>query len=311
MPAEPTTTAYVPRRLPKTWHADIRGLRMQVHEWGDRASATAARPSLVLMHGWMDVAASFQFVVDELAAIEGPVRHVVAADWRGFGGSMGLQTDSYWFPDYLGDLDGLLALLSPQAPVDLLGHSMGGNVVMSYAGVRPERIRRLMNLEGFGLPATESDEAPKRLRRWLDELREPARLRDYANVGEVAERLRANNPRLSADKAAWLAAQWAQPQADGRWHVLGDPAHKRPNPVPYRVDEVLATWRCITAPVLWVEGEATRLDAWYGQRYPREEFERRLAVLADLRQVRLADAAHMLHHDQPAALARALAGFLG
>ena len=302
---------YQPRRPAASRHMPLRGLHYHLHEWGDATLATPERPSLVMLHGWMDVGASFQFLVDELAAIEGATRHVVAPDWRGFGLTTVPATDSYWFPDYLGDLDALLDALSAAAPVDLLGHSMGGNVVMSYAGVRPARVRRLVNLEGFGLPAATPADAPRRLAQWLDALRQPAQLRPYASEAEVAARLRKTNPRLSADKAAWLAPQWARPAADGQWHVLGDPAHKRPNPMPYRVDEAVATWQCISAPLLWVQGSATDIAKWWGGRYTRQEFESRLAVVLQRRMATLPDAGHMLHHDQPAALARELAQFLG
>ena len=92
-------------------------------------------------------------------------RYVVAADWRGFGLSDPTPADCYWFADYLGDLDALIDHLSPDAPIDLVGHSMGGNIVMSYAGVRPQRIRRLVNLEGFGMPQTPSrEQAPQAAR---------------------------------------------------------------------------------------------------------------------------------------------------
>lgn len=307
----PDTASYIPRRASRSLHLPLRGQTYHVLEWGDAALASPQRPTLLMLHGWMDVGASFQFVVDALVDLEGPVRHVLAADWRGFGLTTGPAVDSYWFPDYLGDLDALLATLSPQAPVDLLGHSMGGNIVMAYAGVRPARVRRLMNLEGFGLPASTPTDAPKRLAQWLDELAAPVALRDYADVGEVADRLRRNNPRLAADKAAWLAAQWAQPAADGRWHVRGDPAHKRTNPVPYHAEEAVETWRGIAAPLLWVDGADTEMERWWRGRFTREEFERRLAVVADCRRVRLDDAGHMLHHDQPERLAQALADFLG
>jgi pimeloyl-ACP methyl ester carboxylesterase len=194
--------------------------------------------------------------------------------------------------------------------VDLVGHSMGGNVAMSYAGVRPQRIRRLVNLEGFGMPRTEPHQAPKRLATWLDELKTPHALRDYASLGEVAERLRRNNPRLAADKAAWLAPHWAARRDDGRWHILGDPAHRRVNPILYRVDEILATWSRIEAPLLWVEGDATDTSVWWGHRYSKAEFHERLAVVPRVQREVLADCGHMLHHDQPAALAAHLAAFL-
>ena len=306
-----STPAYTPQRIARSQTLRIRGLDSHCNVWGDAAMASAAHPTLVLMHGWMDVGASFQFAVDALAAIEGDVRHIVAPDWRGFGASADSGADSYWFPDYLGDLDGLIDAFAPNVPVDLLGHSMGGNVVMGYAGARPQRVRRLVNLEGFGMPPTAADDAPQRLVRWLDELKKPLSLRDYDSVGAVAARLQKNNPRLAADKAAWLAPQWSRQRASGRWHILGDPAHMRTNPVPYRVDEHLALWRRISAPLLWVEADDSELPRSWGDRYSRADFHARLGVVADVRRETLSDSGHMLHHDQPQALAALLHDFLG
>ena len=304
-----TAPVYTPRRAARSQFVTLRGLRYHLLSWGDPSLATPERPPLVLLHGWMDVAASFQFMVDALA----DERYVVAADWRGFGLSESSGSDSYWFPDYLVDLDALLAhptLGLAGRPVDLLGHSMGGNVVMLYAGVRPERIRRLISLEGFGMPATVPEQAPKRYRQWLDELQEPAQLRPYDSLAEVAARLRKTNPLLPEDKAAWLAPHWARQADDGTWQILGDPAHKRVNPLLYRVEEVLACWRQIAAPMLWVEGDRTDVEKWWGHRYPRSEFEARLAAVPRVERHLLAPAGHMLHHDQPEALARRLEDFL-
>jgi pimeloyl-ACP methyl ester carboxylesterase len=234
---------------------------------------------------------------------------VVAPDWRGFGRSAGGGSHSYWFPDYLGDLDALLDQLSPQRPVDLLGHSMGGNVVMSYAGVRPQRVRRLVNLEGFGLPDVPPDQAPQRLLQWLEELKTPQSLRSYDSLVAVAQRLQQTNPRLSDDKAAWLAGHWAAADHFGRWVLRADPAHKRVNPVPYRAQEAAAAWSRITAPVLWVEGAASPLPASWQSRFPRAEFEERLSRVPQLWRRVLPEAGHMLHHDQPQALAGQLHSF--
>jgi pimeloyl-ACP methyl ester carboxylesterase len=303
-------SAYLPSRLPQDSFLPVRGLRYHVLQWGDASLVAPERPPLVMVHGWMDVAASYQFVVDALAALPGPPRWIIAPDWRGFGLTDAPGTDSYWFPDYLGDLDTLLDALVPDGPVDLLGHSMGGNVVMSYAGVRPGRIRRLVNLEGFGMPATRPDQAARRIAQWLDQLKTPNTLKSYASVGEVAERLQKNNPLLPADKAAWLAPHWSRRGEDGRLHILGDPAHKRVNPVLYRVDEHLATWKLITAPLMWVEGDLTDVEKWWGHRYSRSEFAERLAHVASVRKEGLSPCGHMLHHDQPEALAALLADFL-
>jgi len=259
------------------------------------------------MHGWMDVGASLQFVVDAMQHD----RAIVAPDWRGFGRTETAPlTDAYWFADYLGDLDALLDALSPDQPVDLAGHSMGGNVVMTYAGARPQRMRRLINMEGFGLPESKPEQAPDRLRQWLDELKTPQRIKPYATLADVAARLVRNNPRLADDRATWLAAHWAERRGDGQWHILGDPAHKRVNPSLYRKDEILEGWKRITAPVLWVEGDETDPNRWWGHRYPRSEFDARLALVRDVQRVRLNGSGHMLHFDQPQALAAAIEQFL-
>jgi pimeloyl-ACP methyl ester carboxylesterase len=301
---------YRPMREPRSRFLTLRHLEYHAWEWGDPRSSTPERPTLVLVHGWADVGASFQFVVDALARAEGFERHVWAPDWRGFGLSQASGSDAYWFADYLGDLDALIDAVSPHSPIDLLGHSMGGNVVMSYAGVRPQRVRRLVNLEGFGLPRTEPDQAPKRLAQWLDDLKEPKAFKGFESEAEVAARLMANNPRLTQDKARWLAPHWAGRGSDGRWHVRCDPAHKRVNPVPYRVDEILATWSRIGAPSLWVEGELTDISGWWGHRYSKAEFHQRLDSVPQVRRERLEGCGHMLHHDRPQALAQVLADFL-
>ena len=306
-----TVASYVARRQAHSQFLPLRGLQYHVRVWGDASLVTPSRPPLVMVHGWMDVGASFQFVVDALAAADGFDRVVIAPDWRGFGRTSAPGTDCYWFPDYLGDLDALLDALVPEGAVDLLGHSMGGNVVMSYAGVRPARIRQLVNLEGFGLPRSKPHHAPRRLGQWLDELKQPQSLRDYATLHEVAERLMKNNPLLSADKAAWLAPHWGALQDDGRWHIQGDPAHRRTNPVLYRVDEILETWKLIAAPLLWVEGDRTDIAQWWGTRYSKEEFHERLSVGPGVERHVLSPCGHMLHHDQPLALAARLAAFLG
>jgi pimeloyl-ACP methyl ester carboxylesterase len=280
----------------------VRGLRSHVRHWGREGA-----PKIFMVHGWMDVAASFQFVVD---CLQGDW-HVIAPDWRGFGLSERTQSDTYWFPDYVADLDVILDHYSPDEAVNLLGHSMGGNVVSLYAGVRPERVRRLINLEGFGLQATRPEQAPKRYANWLQELREPPTLRTYPSRQAVAARLQKTNPRLKDERADFLSQHWSAQNAAGEWEILGDPAHKKPSPLLYQVEEVLACWKQITAPVLWVEAEDTNMWQWMGPKpEARIEIDRRLGHLAKVSARMMADAGHMLHHDQPEALAFMLEGFL-
>lgn len=301
---------YRPLRACTSLFVEARGLRHHVRAWGEPSAAQAERPPLVMLHGYMDVSASFQFLVDALCRLEGPTRTLLALDLRGFGLTTSPSTDAYWFPDYLGDLETVLDALCPGRPVDLLGHSMGGNVAMIYAGVRSERVRKLVNLEGFGLPDSQPDESPQRLATWLDQLKVPQTLRSFATLAGVEERLRKNNPRLPQDRAAWLALHWAQ-ERDGAFHILGDPAHRRVNPILYRKAEALACWSAIRAPVLWVEGSDSHPEIWWGRRYSKAEFHERVSIVPQVERKVLAEAGHMVHHDQPDALAQLIAPFLG
>ena len=290
----------------------IRTLDYHVRTWGE---ARAGSAPLVLLHGWMDVGASYQFVVDAFSEAFAQGRMIIAPDWRGFGLTRPpAPCDSYHFVDYLGDLDQLLDHYAGGQPVDLVGHSMGGNVAMMYAGARPARIRRLVNLEGFGLPATRPAQAPRRYAKWMDELRRWERgemaLKDYDSADGVAQRLMKTNPRLSAGKAAWLARHWAQADAQGRWHILGDAAHKITSAQLYRVDEALALYAAITAPVLAVEAEGDSLGGWWKGTYSLQEYHQRLGHVPQCTTAVVRDAGHMLHHDQPQAVAGLIENFV-
>ncbi len=305
---------YQPLRASRSEFVPVRNLRYHVRLWGE---PDADRPPLVLLHGWMDVAASWQFVVDALAE----ERFVVAPDWRGYGLTEegdGGKVDNYWMADYLADLEWLLDHYAGDGAVDLVGHSMGGNVAMQYAGVRPQRIRRLVNLEGFGMPAVEAEQAPARYSQWIDQLKRLHRgelaLARYSAPEGVARRLMKTNPRLAPDKAAWLARHWAaaRPQPDGseRWEILGDAAHKVVNAHIHRVDEALALYRCISAPVLAVEAARDSLDGWWKGRYTIAQYHERLKNVPNARVETVADAGHMLHHDQPVRVAALIEDFL-
>lgn len=278
----------------------VRGLRYHLRRWpGDPARR------MVLLHGWMDVSASFQFLVDALAGNW----DVYAPDWRGYGLTDWGRSDCYWFPDYLADLDALLAQMHAHAPVNLVGHSLGGNVACLYAGVRPARIRRLVNLEGFGMSVTRPEQAPGRYARWLDELAGPGKgFRPYASFDELAARLRQSNPRLGAERAAFLARHWGRELPDGQVQLRGDPAHKIVYPVLYRYEEARACWREVTAPVLWVDASESKSLTRVG--LDDVQYAERRAAFRNLRYATLSNAGHMLHHDQPEALARLLEEFL-
>ncbi len=288
MAIKPSVSHFVP----------IRGLQYHVRCWG-----AVDAPQLFMLHGWMDGSASFQFLVDALTQDW----QVLAPDWRGYGLSE-WTSQGYWIPDYLADLDALLMHYAPEQPVKLIGHSLGGNLVCHYAGIRPERVSHVVSLDAFGLPRSDAAKAPTRLREWLDQIGQPPSWAPYANMAAVAARLQKNNPRLSAEKAAFLAQHWAEGLPDGSARLRADPAHKRVYPLLYQLEEALACWRAITAPVLMVEAADSPMRAWVNE--DEATFAKRLAAFQNLHTHKIADAGHMLHHDQPVQLAALVETFL-
>ena len=178
---------YSPAVAIRTRFLPVRGLEYCVNEWGDDDA-----PLFVYLHGWADAGSTFQFVVDTLASRW----HVVAPDWRGFGRTAH-SGGPYWFPDYLADLQDILIHYSPDVPVNLVGHSMGGNVASLYAGSMPERVNAIVNIEGFGLADTNPDVAPQRYRAWLEAQAADLSFAGYPDFASLARRIRARNAALT------------------------------------------------------------------------------------------------------------------
>ena len=277
---------------------EFRGLRHHVRSWGSPDA-----PTLFLLHGWMDVSASFQFLVDSFAR----EWHVIAPDFRGFGLS-GWTREGYWFPDYYADLEQILDTYQPGRPALLVGHSMGGVIAGIFAGIRPGRVARLAVLEGLGLARRPADDAPLRYAEWLDELRDPPRFRPYASFDEVAARLRRNNPRLTAERAAFLASHWAKRLDSGEFVLVSDPRHKIANPVLFRIDEAVACWKRVTAPTLLVFGKDSNIPVRIKD--TPEQFAERTSAFRNHREAEIDDCGHMMHHDQPERLAALIEEFL-
>ncbi len=275
----------------------MRGIDYHVSEWGDSSNR-----KLMMLHGWGDAGSTFQFVVDELKNDW----FVIAPDWRGFGASNG-RAASYWFPDYLADLDALLAIYSPDEPATIIGHSMGGNIAGLYAGIFPDRVANLINIEGFGLAERNSEDAPDNYRRWIEKGRNGVDYRSYVSFEEFAQRILRANPRMQAARAQFVAKQWASEDEDGVVRIKADPAHKLPNPVLYRRNEADACWRQTKASALLVVGDESQfrpeLKSWMAADGVSLPF-------VSSNTVTVAGAGHMIHFDQPAALATVIEDFL-
>lgn len=291
-------------KRPQSDFVSAGGVKLHVRRWGSPDA-----PTLFMLHGWMDVSASFQFVVDALSG----EWQVIAPDARGFGLSDWPVAERcgghYWFHEYLADLEALLDHYAPRGQVNLVGHSLGANVVCLYAGVRPERVRRVVDLEGFGLAPARAGQAPRRLAAWLDDLRAPPSLKPYATLEEVAGRLMKTNPRLAVERARFLARHWARRGEDGLYRVLADPAHKLRGPLLYRLDEVTAVWANVSAKVLHVEAVASPTLSMLAGAIPLDEFKARFAAFKNWREELIEEAGHMIHHDQPERVAALIGAF--
>ena len=287
---------YAPIKAPDSQVIAMRGLKCHLRRWGPREA-----PPLILLHGSRDCGATFQFMVDAFAGDY----HCIAPDWRGYG-----RTDwnpqGYWFQDYLADLDMLLDVLSPDQPATLIGHSLGGHVAGIYAGARPQRVAKLVALDSFGLPDSDPDATPAHLARWMASWRKrPEPSRPYETIAQMAQRLRVTNPRLTMDKALFLAAESSRRRPDGLLEWAFDPRHRAPFAVAHRKAEWAACMRRIEAPTLWlVSDRKSRIDDEPGGLAARAALLRH--VICD----RVPDTSHNLHHDAPAQVARIVENFL-
>jgi pimeloyl-ACP methyl ester carboxylesterase len=238
-----------------------------------------------MLHGFQDCGDTWQFLVDCLPENWS----LVAPDWRGFGGTE-WAPGGYWFPDYLADLEALLDQLVPRGAARVISHSMGANVAALYAGIRPSRLEWLVNLEGAGLRKTAATDAPNRYARWLDEIRRPLAEGRYPSVQDLADVLIARNPRLTADRAEFVARAWTRDVEGGGVRLAFDPRHRLVNPVLYRREEAEACWARVEIPMLFLAGESFNV-----------EVSGKIVVLPGV--------GHMMHHEDPAAVAAPIIEF--
>lgn len=269
------------------------GLRHHVIVWGDQAV------DVVLCHGFLDVAWSFDAVAQELVE----AGHGVASfDWRGHGQTEWIGAGGYYhFPDYVLDLEELIPQLTDHR-VHLVGHSMGGGVSAMFAATRPERLRTVSLIEGIGPPEMEPREPAARLRAWLDgvsKVREEKARAPMKDQAAALRRMRVQNPELPDELGLFLASK-STTAVEGGLQWTFDPLHKTLSPRPFQADLFSCTLEAIPVPTLIVAGER-------GFRLADEQA--RMSKIRDHRFVEIADVGHMVHWFEPRRLASELAAF--
>lgn len=273
-----------------------RGLRHHVRIWG-----ADGLPKIFLGHGFLDVSATFEPLVEPLLERW----QIIAPDWRGFGYSQ-WSSEHYWFHDYVADLEAIVDHLAPDEALRLVGHSMGSQIMSLYAGLRPARVAKLVVLDGIGLPDMPAAMAPKRFRNWLDQLRQPPAERRYASFEELAGRVRRQHPQISDAQALFIAHCWGREDGRGQITLCADPKHRISGPGLYHAEDSEAVWREVKAETLFIDGGKSQ----FAHILTAEQRLARRASFRSQRSALLPEAGHMLHFDAPRETAALIADFL-
>ena len=269
------------------------GLRHHVVEWGD-----AGAPTVLLGHGFLDLAWSFRDVATDLAARG---YRCVAWDWRGHGETEHVGRGGYYhFADYVLDLEALLPQLVPAGErAHLVGHSMGGSAVTMFAAARSRELLTLSLLEGLGPPDQPLALAPEKIGLWLHSVgRARAKEPRPFTLAEAEERMRRQNPALGPELGAFLAEKGTVEVPGGKRAWAFDPLHRTPSPSVFRADLFTEYLRAIEVPTLVVAGE---------KGYRLADEDTRLGALRRASLVEIPSVGHMMHWEAPQQLAAALA----
>ncbi len=280
----------------------INNLKINLNTWGSKK-----KPLLIFVHGWMDAGASFDFVCKKLEKDF----YCVAPDLRGYGKSEHSKNPlGYFFYEYVADLSMLIDKLSPNKPVMLLGHSLGGNVASVYAGTYPERISHLINIEGFGLRRTDPSMSPIKVKEWLDGIKAEKSFKVYRTEKELTERLMKQNPRLTIKQATFLAHFHGKKVKNG-FMFSADPNHKLTEPYLFTLEGLYAFWKNISAKTLLIYAEQTELAQWMGTDNIEEEIKSRFKKFPEGTKLEcIKNSGHMIHLEQPEELAKTIFKFM-
>ncbi len=263
-------------------------LRLHYVDWGNEEA-----PPLLLIHGGRDHARSFDWIARELCEDY----HVIAMDLRGHGDSQWEDAGTYGTDGFVCDVAKLIDTAG-LAPLRILSHSLGSIISLRYAGICPEKVGKLMAIEGFGgrPPRRKGDDAPlhQRYRHWIESMRNHAErpLRRYPDMESAIARMSEANAHLSPEQARHLTIHGVNRNADGSYSWKFDtcfygrfilPSGMRPPDGP-------ALWSQITCPVLLVRGG----DSWGFDPQDTGEADH----FQDVSCVTIENAGHWVHHDQ-------------
>jgi pimeloyl-ACP methyl ester carboxylesterase len=267
---------------PESRYYESQRLKLHYAVWGDEAD-----PPLLLIHGGRDHARNW----DAVAAALVDRYWIVAPDLRGHGDSDWSVGGQYSMPEFVLDVAALADLID-RDPLTIIGHSMGGAIALQYAGVYPDRVLKVVSVEGLGPRHVEHSFAHRRMQRWIADMRELERRRPrrYESIDAAVVRMREENPHLTPEMARHLTIHGVRENDDGTYSWKFDNYVRAHSPYEFNVGDAREIWNQIRCPVLLIRGE----ESWAGD--PEEDG--RASAFHDYRSVTIRDAGHWVHHDQ-------------
>ncbi len=279
----------------------INGLNHQFYFWG-----SPRKPKLFFFHGWLDGAASFEWVCEYLEKDF----YCIGVDLRGYGRSEWSKSPlGYFFYEYVADLHAIFEHFSPREPVKIVGHSFGGAISSFYAGIFPERVSHFVNLEGFAFKDNPPDRGPEKARSWIESLHHQ-RFNHFKNFKQFAERMVKANPRIPLEKAEFVSKYLAKKSSKGVTSSA-DPLHKLAEPYVFTKELFYPFWEKIQAKCLLVAAENTEMNAWMKSSDLKKEIQERLDHFPpQSTRFEVKNCGHMMHYEKPEEISRLIYDFL-
>jgi pimeloyl-ACP methyl ester carboxylesterase len=262
------------------------GLRLHYVDWG-----THGKPALILIHGGMDHARSW----DKVAKVFQRDFHVVVPDLRGHGDSSWAPGSMYSLLDSVLDTACLIEELHSPF-VSIIGHSYGAAVSFLYAGFYPEKVKKLVLIEGGGLVSsrmgmTRSEPIWERVPKWINAVRatEKRPRSRFKSITDAEERIRKRIPSLSDELVQHLAYHGVVSNDDGTYSWKYDELSKILSPIRFNKEDIVGLNKRIKCPVLFLYGS----KGWSG---PLSD--KNANSLSDLaKSLQIQGAGHWLHHE--------------
>ena len=259
-------------------------------------------PRVLALHGWLDNAASFIPLAAHLPGIE-----LVAIDQPGHGRSVHLPAGADY--SFAGAINTILDVADSLGweSFSLLGHSMGAGISSMVAAACPQRIERLVAIEGLGALAETPERTVPRMREAVSAQRalRCKSLRTFPDI-DSAVRARRHAGRVPgsglSEPLVRLLVERGLRAVDGGHAWSSDPRLTLPTMIRTTEEQVEALVAGIECPSLAVFAEPA-------QAYLPDDLRRRRASLLPQGELVVLPGHHHLHMDQPREVAAAIGDF--